>query len=125
MKRFLAVILILTFYCGVAWAGQEITAVATGSGALSHSVTFTKPAWVKTIKVHLNSAATTETLTISVDSQLGTAYDTQILSQAMAGTQDLLWLPEGQLRIAAGDTVTMSWTNTDGRTWGAEINYEY
>lgn len=94
----------------------------TGTGVLSYEFSPGQNIYLSAVKLHLNGAATQESLTITIDSNAGTQYDTLLLSQDMTGLANVLWLPG--MFIHASDKVVFSWTNTDAATWGLEINYE-
>lgn len=103
--------------------GRIVT--STGSGALSATFTPTNQAYITNVRVHLSSAGTQETFTVYINSAAGTAYDVVLYSVSMAGVTDISWIPSGRLLMNAGDVLTLTWTNTDARTWGTEIGYEY
>ena len=74
--------------------------------------------------MHLSSAATQETLTITLDSNEGAAYDFVFDSQAMSGIVDHDYRPAHPAIFMKGDELDFAWTNTDGRTFGLEIIYQ-
>lgn len=98
---------------------------ATGSSAINHALTLTERWRLHEVRLHLSSASTQETLTIYIDSGTGTAYDTVLYSVDMStGYSDVVWRPDQPLYIEADDAVDVTWTNTDGRTYGLEIVYQ-
>lgn len=126
-KRFLLTLLIL-LTCSTALATDPQkggTVVSTGAAAIASTFTPVRNVYVKSVRVHLSAAATQDTLTIVVDSDKGTAYDAVVVSQAMAGYADLVWLPDGEFLLEKGDALDVNFTNTDTRTYGVEIAYEY
>lgn len=95
---------------------------ATGSGAVSETLTVDKVTKVHAIRFHLSAAgATAENLVVSIDSDDGTAYDTVLFSNDMNGSSD--YYNDSEVNLRAGDDLKVTYTNTDGRTWGLEILY--
>lgn len=129
MKGFrVTVIVLVALVVGAgAWAAPNKgkIAAATGSAALSETFTPTNQAYLTNVRLHLNSAATQEAFTVYIDSARGAAYDTVLYTVSLVGVTDVSWVPSGRVLINAGDVVTLTWTNTDTRTWGTEIGYEY
>ncbi len=127
MKRFLIALLIVlvTGTWAVADANRAQIAHDTGSGALSVTATCLTKCYLRGARIHLSSAATQENVVIWINSAKGSAYDVVLTTQAASGSSDLIWTPDHETVVEAGDTITLQWTNTDARTWGAEIAYEY
>ena len=98
----------------------------TGSGAVSLSYTAPAGATFELNSVTIKFSAapvTSQNLTIVLDSSLGAAYDVTLYSvdpSATAATS-IVWQPAAPLYLQPGDVVTLAYTNTDGRTWGATI----
>ena len=98
----------------------------TGSAAVSLSYTVPSGATfdLNSVTVKFSAAPTTsENLTITLDSALGAAYDVLLYSVDPSATSatSIVWQPDAPLYLAPGDVVTLAYTNTDGRTWGATI----
>lgn len=73
-------------------------------------------------EIHLNSAsATSENLTVTIDSGLGAAWDVLVYSQDMNTVQDLLYYPEKEIPMAAADILKFAWTNTNGELFGLKV----
>jgi len=102
---------------------------ATGSGALSQTLNIDKSCELIEVRLHLGSAATQETFSVSVDSGDGTAYDVVLfaydMSQDLDGNPgvvtDVVWRPDVPVLVNENDDVVLSWTNTDAATWGLKI----
>jgi len=98
--------------------------VATGSGALAHTLAPGRAFRLLEVRLHLSAAATQETLTITADSNEGAAYDLVFDSQAMAGVVDHVYRPAHPAIFMKGDELDFAWGNTDARTFGLEIIYQ-
>ena len=105
---------------------------ATGSGALSEALAISKDIVIKEVRLHLGSASTQETFSISADSGKGAPYDITLFSWDMTydidgnpGTvTDLVWRPDADVRLDEADEVDFAWTNTDAATWGLSVFIE-
>lgn len=98
---------------------------ATGSAAISSSLTPDTPIVLVSVRLHLSAAGGTaaENFTVTINSAAAAAYDTVIFSQDMNTVQDLLWLPEQPIPIINGDVIDFAWANANGRTYGLEAIY--
>ena len=97
---------------------------ATGAVAIAASVAAIKATEVIQITLNLNLAPTTsESLTVTINSVSGAAYDTLIysLDLSTASTTDLLWQPSEDLWLMPGDSLDIAYTNTDKRTYGLSV----
>lgn len=98
----------------------------TGAGAVSLSYTVPAGATfdLNSVTIAFSPAPTTaENLTIVLDSALGAAYDVTLYTVDPSATSatSIVWQPGAPLYLQPGDVVTVAYTNTDGRTWGATI----
>lgn len=98
--------------------------VATGSGALAHTLAPNRTFRLLEVRIHLSDAATQETFTITLDSNEGTAYDLEFDSQPMSGIADHVYRPAHPAIFMKGDELDFAWANTDARTFGLEIIYQ-
>jgi len=97
---------------------------ATGAAAIAASVAAIKATRVLQAALHLSLAPTTsESLTITINSATGAAYDTLIytLDLSTGSTINLLWQPSAELWLMPGDSLDVAYTNTDTRTYGLSI----
>ena len=95
---------------------------ATGSGAIAETLTVNETIAIKAIYLHLSATGTTvENLTVNIDSDAGTAYDTNLLTVAMAPVQNIVDTTERI--IPSGDDIDIAYANTSARTWGLTIQY--
>ena len=98
----------------------------TGAAAVSLSYTVPSGATFDLNSVTIKFSAapvSAENLTITLDSAIGAAYDVLLYSvdpSATAATS-IVWQPDAPLYLSPGDVVTLAYTNTDTRTWGATI----
>ena len=110
------------------WRADRRIAQDSSSGSGAMSVTFDPEGSARLIQIniHLNIvSATSEDLVINLDSQLGTEWDVNIITEDMDTKKDLI-LNHWELRdytIFEGDKVTFTWANSNARTWGLEIIY--
>lgn len=98
----------------------------TGSGAVSLSYTVPAGATFELNSVTIKFSAapvTSENMTIVLDCALGAAYDVTLYSvdPSVSSAVTILWQPAAPLYLRPGDIVTLAYTNTDARTWGATI----
>ena len=99
---------------------------ATGSAALSLSYTVPAGATfdLNSVTVKFSAApVSAESLTITLDSAIGAAYDAVLYKVDPSATSatSLVWQPAAPLYLQPGDVVVVAYTNTDTRTWGATI----
>ena len=104
------------------------TDTATGSAAISHSFT---PPWGAAIigaAVHFNTQPTTsEYLKFVLDAVDGAAYDATLGAadpSAGGADGDVFWQPEKPVRLSPGDKLSVTYTNTDTKTYGLIIFYD-
>lgn len=99
----------------------------TGSGAISTSHAVSSYEQVLSVTLHFSAAPTTsQDFTITLDANDGSAYDTVLFSidPSVSSMTDLVWFPDGVLVCEDGDAIDLSYTNTDGRTYGVQITTE-
>ncbi len=116
-------------------AGQSalITPVvtsATGSAAISVSYSPSAVFWLESVTVHFSAAPTTNTdaLTVTLDANDGSAYDTTLYSvipatagESGGGITDVVYIPSAPLLCESGDGIKVAFTNTDTVTYGVRI----
>jgi len=96
--------------------------IVTGSGALSVTFNPEGSAKIEEIRLHLDTAsATCEEFEIQLDSAEGATYDTLLFSHCMDTVKDV-WFAES-VYVFEGDKLTISWANSDSRTYSLEIIY--
>jgi|AGTN01.1.fsa_nt_gi hypothetical protein len=99
------------------------TTKATGNGALSLEVAPGYPWQLEEIRVHLNAPGGSGDLTATLDSALGSAYDTNVLTQDMTAVEDLVFAPEHAPIFDKDDKLNIAWTNAGGKTYGIEVKH--
>ena len=98
----------------------------TGAAAVSLSYTVPTGATfdLNSVTIKFSAAPTTsEYLTITLDSAIGAAYDVLLYKVDPSATSatSVVWQPDAPLYLRPADVVTLAYTNTDTRTWGATI----
>jgi hypothetical protein len=100
-------------------AGDQVHR-ATGSGAMSETITIERPSKILSIMLHLSSiGATSENFTVAIDSDEGTAYDTTLIAQDMDTVTN--YFTNEPIYLAPGDDIDLTYTNTDASTWGVQV----
>jgi len=97
---------------------KQFIAYDTGSGALDVDITPNESCTLYAVGVHLDGAANTGTLTVSLDSGLGASYDVVYNTSAMAGKTDYFWQPTQLILLHPSDKVNVDWANGSAATWG-------
>jgi len=95
--------------------------IATGSGAISLAHSVASRQRLVGVKVKLSSAPTTPgNLVIIVSSSV---TDTLFLSVDPSdySATSIVWYPDDKTILVEGDTILVTYTNADGRTYGATI----
>ena len=83
------------------------------TGALSYSLTFTKPTKLQKITLHA-SVAITEDITITLDSIKGAAYDVILRKKSLSAEQSFVYKPDGgEDDYQTGDILKIECSNTN------------
>jgi len=91
----------------------------TGAAALATTLSPKTPFKLMAIELHLNTAATQQTFTATIDAgRVASVYDTLLVSEALAGVTDLVKTWDGGLPCLEDDEIDCAWTNTDTKTYG-------
>lgn len=100
---------------------EQVKGIATGAGAIDHTITPALAFKLVKLELHLSAAPTTsQNFVVKNDAGDGTAYDTVLLSRdlTVGSIADLLWQPEGGHDLfESDDVIAITWTNTDAKTW--------
>lgn len=93
------------------------------SDALAVTLTPDKDILVDEVRLHLAAVGggSAGTFYVSLDSQAGEEFDVVFNSQDMASVADEHYLPTRPIHVRSGDTLSCTWTNTNGIMWGLEI----
>ena len=106
---------------------------ATGSAAISvaNGATLLIPAGyiyrLVSVTCLLDAAPTTsENFVVTLDTNAGAAYDVQLYSvdPSVDSTTDIVWFPDERLLLEGGDSIDVTYTNTDTATYGVQITAE-
>jgi hypothetical protein len=127
MKNIFAILFCLAIFCPApSLAGDGRYCSATGAAAVSLSCRAYDNATIERVTLKLSTAATTsENVVVTIDSGLGAAYDTVVLTfdPSTLGGTSFVWTPDYPLSIAADDAILITYTNTDTRTYGVTVRY--
>ena len=100
-------------------------AAATNTGAISTSLVISDACYLHSVTCKFSSAPTTsENFVVTKNSVNGAAYDVPLLSEdpsSAAVTSIVQIWAEGEVVLQVGDSVDVTFTNTDARTYGVEI----
>lgn len=100
-----------------------LTERATGSGALSLTVTPSSKAEFDSVRVHLSAAGAAGNLTVAIDANAGSEYDLVLATQDMTLLSDYHYQPTRPVPLSKGDSVVVSWANASGKTYGVEAKF--
>jgi hypothetical protein len=101
--------------------------IATGAAAIDHIFTVAGyPLIIDRLTLAFSAAPTTsENLIIKIDSISGAAYDVELYNRDAASISltDLVLTSDdfGAMPLAIGDILTVTFTNTDTRTWALTV----
>jgi hypothetical protein len=103
------------------------TAKATGATAIA--LTFAPAVVFRLIRVTVHfgvAPVTSQDLTVTLNALAGAAYDTVLYREnpSVGALTDISFEPEDDQVFQNGDQIDVAYTNTDGRTYGAEIVVE-
>lgn len=102
----------------------QVSDTGSAAVALSYTVPTGGTFDLNAVTVKFSAAPTTaESFTVVLDSAIGAAYDVLLYSVDPSATSatSIVWQPTAPLFLRPGDIVTVAYTNTDTRTWGATI----
>jgi hypothetical protein len=97
---------------------------ATAAVAIAHELVVDGVYLIEAVRVHLSAAGgAVENLVISNNAAAGAAYDTVFATYPMNALADVNYMPIHAIVLADGDTLTITYANTNLRTYGLEIVY--
>ena len=101
----------------------------TGAAAIATSMTVPEGATyrLKSVSLKMSAAPTTsQDLTITLNANAGAAYDAVLyrFDLSVEAVTSLVWFPDEDLDLEAGDAIDVCYTNTDVRTYGVQITAE-
>jgi hypothetical protein len=98
---------------------------STAAVAMSYTFAPGKKFTFEEVRIHLSAAsATSENFVITIQSAKGSAYNVVLYTQDMDTVQDLVYQPTKEHELNDGDSLLFTWTNTNLRTYGMEIQYK-
>ena len=79
------------------------------------------------IQAHFSGTHSSENFTITKNDGTGATYDTTLYSVNLStdDVRDIFWEPTTDLKIEDGDAIDVAFANTNNRTFGAKIVFEY
>lgn len=97
---------------------------ATAAVAINHTLTADGVYLIDAVRVHLSAAGgAVENLVIFNNANAGAAYDTVFATYPMNALADINYMPIHAIALADGDVLTITYANTNLRTYGLEIIY--
>lgn len=100
-----------------------LTHRATGSAAISETVTPSGAFELHEARVHLSAAGGAGNLTVTLDANAGAAYDVVLLTQDMTAITDLVWQPDRPMSFDSGEKIVVAWANAGGKTYALEVKF--
>lgn len=74
------------------------------------------------VTLHLSAAPVTAgNLTVTLNGEGGSNYDTLLKTASMVGVTDWTWQPDTDLILLGGDAVDVAYANPDARVYGVQI----
>ena len=117
LKKFTALAVALLFVLATAAYASRIkygsTSQSLAAAVLDYTYNNASSAQVLWVSIKA-SGAITETVTITLDSELGTNYDTVLKTQSLTAATSFFWMPEGDLILAPNDGIRVQCTNGGG-----------
>jgi len=121
MKKWVIIILCVLFLASApVWAGSKVW-TDTGAGNIAKTITFTGPALVTDVRLHLSAAGGANNLTVTLDSARGPVYDVVFVTQDMTSQTDCVFRYNPPLDMRTDDKIIFAWTNGSSRTYGLEV----
>lgn len=104
---------------------------AAGITSTNGSLSLDVPWYFAGFKLHLSAApAASENFVITQDAARGSAYDVVLYKEdlsshsiSLTAVADLVVMFEDPISMSAKDTIVVTWTNTNTRTYGLELFY--
>ena len=116
---------LLTRMAAIAGSSPVVTS-ATGSGAISTTYAPGVAFWLDYVTLKLTGGAptTNEDFVITWDTATGADYDPILVSEDLSedGVTSFVYRPDGgPLLCEAGDAISVTWANSNARTFGLRI----
>lgn len=107
--------------------GTVVVVSATGAAAIAATTASTKRFRLIAVTCKLDGAPTTsEDFVVNLNALDGAGYDTDLLrvDPSLVSATDIVYIPDGDLLVEAGDQVVVAFANTDTNTYGLRIVIE-
>jgi hypothetical protein len=96
--------------------------LTTGNGPINREVTPSGASQVESVRIHLDAAsATSETIVVKVLSASGSQYNVELDATDMNTKKDNVYQPTRPHQLWPGDTISVTWANSNSKIWGLEI----
>ena len=82
------------------------------AGALSYTTNYNRRFKLESVMIRA-SVAITESVTVTLDSAHGAAYDVVLDAAYLSGEQDYVFRPQGELNLQVGDEIKVQCTNAN------------
>lgn len=96
---------------------------ATGAAALAATLAPNADFAIHEIRLHLSGNGAAESLTATLDSSLGAAFDAVLLSTTVENLTDIVSVQNRYFR--KGDEIDFALTNSGTLTYGLEVIWSY
>lgn len=95
---------------------------ATGSGALSETITPSSAFQFEEIRIHFNTApAAVGNIVVSIDHAKGPEYDIVIKIDDLNGLADYIHQANRPHQFPSGSSIVITYANPSARTYGLEV----
>lgn len=95
----------------------------SGSGVLSYTLDPESTFQFEEVRLHLDAAGGAGDFTVTLQSRLGSAYNTVFNTQDMSSATDEHYQPTRPLQFEKGDKLLLAWANANSRQWGLEVGF--
>ena len=100
------------------------SSTATGAAAMAESFAIKQPSVLRQVAVKV-SETPADSLTVTINSVTGAAYDVIVKTQDMSAiTDSFVWVPDPGIYLRTGDSVDIAWDNSTTKTWGLTLTVE-
>lgn len=73
------------------------------------------------VRVHLDGAGTTQTLSVAVENSTSARHNTVLASQSMVSVTDFVWRPTPSAIFGKDDVLAVTWGNAGAKAAGASV----
>lgn len=123
MKKILLTAFLLIFLAVPVFASSINRVYDTGTGNIALTVAPGAKYRLICVRGHLSAVGAANSLTITIDSNEGSAYDTVLYTLDMTTVTDFSMTFDEQW-FKSGDEIDVAWTNGSAVTYGVELVFE-